>query len=74
MPIDSLRIDVTDADIARARREWLDARDGLAPSILVERRMWLYRQLISTQAQQIADDFRQARREASENDSTTGQR
>ena len=56
-----LRIDVSDADIAVARRLWDEAvRDG-GETDRVERLLSDYVQLISAQAQQIADDFRRAR-------------
>ncbi|WP_028044921.1 hypothetical protein [Cellulomonas sp. URHE0023] len=56
-----LRIDVSDADIAVARRLWNEAvHSGAAPE-RVERLLSDYVQLISAQAQQIADDFRRAR-------------
>jgi len=57
----NLRIDVSDADIAFARRLWDQAvRDGAEPE-RVERLLSDYVQLISAQAQQIADDFRRTR-------------
>jgi len=56
-----LRIDVSDADIAVARRLWVDAVRTDAEPARVERLLSDYVQLISAQAQQIADDFRRTR-------------
>jgi hypothetical protein len=53
-----LRVDVSDADIAVARRLWDEAVRGDAEPARVERLLSDYVQLISAQAQQIADDFR----------------
>ena len=56
-----LRVDVSDADIAFARRLWDEAVRGGAEQDRVERLLSDYVQLISAQAQQIADDFRRTR-------------
>jgi hypothetical protein len=56
-----LRVDVSDADIAVARRLWDEAANGGAEPERVERLLSDYVQLISAQAQQIADDFRRTR-------------
>ncbi|WP_426592863.1 hypothetical protein ACPPVS_13990 [Cellulomonas sp. McL0617] len=53
-----LRVEVSDADIAIARRLWSRAANGGAEPARVERLLSDYVQLISAQAQQIADDFR----------------
>lgn len=58
MEQDPWRIDVTDADIRSAKREWLAARDGDASDAEVDRRYDLLRVLVHTQAQQIADTVR----------------
>jgi hypothetical protein len=55
---DTLRMEITDADVRAARREWLAARDSTATTHTVEHAFWYYTRLISTQAQQIADDLR----------------
>lgn len=57
-----LRIEITAADIADARRAWELASTGGASDERVEQMRAGYVQLISTQAQQIADDFRRDRR------------
>ncbi len=60
-----LRVDVTDEDVRVARRLWLAALDDDAVS--EERTARLHddlRRLIHTQAQQIAEEFRAARRAA----------
>lgn len=63
---DDWQFDVTPGEICRARRDWLAARDGEGPvadseiDLLFE----YYRFLISLQAQQIADDFRNPRNAA----------
>jgi hypothetical protein len=53
---DALRVEITDADVRGAKQDWLAARDRGGPD--VERTLWLYKRLISTQAQQIADEVR----------------
>jgi hypothetical protein len=53
-----LRVEITDDDVRAAKVDWLRARDGSAPTDIVARFFWLYVRLISTQAQQLADDFR----------------
>jgi hypothetical protein len=59
VPIDdALRMEITDADVRAAKLDWLAARDGVVPGRDVEQAFWLYTRLISTQAQQIADDVR----------------
>lgn len=63
MPIDdALRVEITDADVRAAKRDWLAARDDGEPAVTVDAAFWLYRTLMSTQAQQLADDLRRARR------------
>lgn len=57
-----LRIEITAADIADARRVWELASTGEASPERVEQLREGYVRLISTQAQQIADDFRRDRR------------
>lgn len=67
-----LRVDVTDSDIAYARRLWRAAlEDDLVPT---ERVTVLYedlRHLVHTQAQQIAEEFRESRRAADERSAAT---
>ncbi|HEY5518934.1 MAG TPA: hypothetical protein VIK17_04745 [Cellulomonas sp.] len=59
MPIDdALRVEITDADVRAAKKDWLAARDGVDPDRDVERALWYYTRLISTQAQQVADEVR----------------
>jgi len=59
VPIDdALRVEITDADVRAAKKDWLAARDGVDPDRDVERALWYYTRLISTQAQQIADRVR----------------
>lgn len=58
MEQDPWRIDVTDADIRAAKREWIAARDGDASDSEVDRRYELLRVLVHAQAQQIADAVR----------------
>ena len=58
---DLLRMEITDADVRAAKRDWLSARDGDAPASIVESTFWFYSRLISTQAQQLADDVRRSR-------------
>ena len=57
-----LRVDVSNADIAMARRLWKRAAEAGAPPTFVEVLLSDYVQLISAQAQQIADDFRRSRK------------
>jgi hypothetical protein len=57
---DTLRMEITDTDVRMAKRDWLAARDGDATGAAVEQAFWFYTRLISTQAQQIADDVRSA--------------
>jgi hypothetical protein len=57
-----LRIEITAADIAAARRVWELASTGEGPAERVEQLRADYVRLISTQAQQIADDFRRDHR------------
>lgn len=59
-----LRVEVTDADIAAARRLWERAVSDGAPEDRVTLLRADYIGLISAQAQQIADDFRRNRRPA----------
>ena len=60
MPIDDeLRVEITDADVRAAKTEWLAARDGVDVDRDVERALWYYKRLISTQSQQIADRVRE---------------
>lgn len=56
-----VRVEVTNADIAAARRAWRTASDGNAAPARVELLYGDLRRLVSAQAQQIADDFRAAR-------------
>jgi hypothetical protein len=58
---ETLRMEITDVDVRSAKRDWLAARDGFATREIVERAFWFYTRLISTQAQQIADDVRRTR-------------
>ncbi len=58
MNTDPWRIDVTDADVRAAKRAWIAARDGDATDARVERRYDDLRDLIHTQAQQLAEDVR----------------
>jgi len=58
MERDEWRIDVTDADVRAAKREWVAARDGDATDAEVERRYGVLRMLVHAQAQQLADDVR----------------
>ncbi|NMM17314.1 MAG: hypothetical protein HHJ14_09340, partial [Cellulomonas sp.] len=53
------RVEITDADVRAAKNEWLAARDGVDADRDVERALWYYKRLISTQAQQIADRVRE---------------
>jgi hypothetical protein len=56
------RVDVTDADILAAKRAWLSACDrGLDPA-RTARLHDSYRWLVSAQAQQIAEQFRETHR------------
>ena len=55
------RVDVTDDDIRGAKRAWVDARERGDADDAVAARFDTYRQLVSGQAQQIADDFRARR-------------
>ncbi len=57
-----LRVEVTGADIADARRRWELAASGGATPARIELLWTDYVRLISAQAQQIADDFRRGRR------------
>ena len=56
-----MRVEVTDADIAAARRLWEQAVSAGAPADRVALLRADYIGLISAQAQQIADDFRSKR-------------
>lgn len=56
-----LRVEVSDADIHLAKADWLAARDGGFPEIVVADAFEVYRRLISAQAQQLADEFRRLR-------------
>ncbi|HEY5554895.1 MAG TPA: hypothetical protein VIK43_08215 [Cellulomonas sp.] len=59
MPIDdALRVEITDADVRAAKKDWLAARDAVDPDRDIERALWYYTCLISTQAQQVADEVR----------------
>ncbi len=65
MDAHGLRVDVTDEDVRVARRLWLAALDD--PRAAAERTARLHddlRLLIHAQAQQIAEDFRDAHRAA----------
>lgn len=57
-----LRVEVTDADIAAARRLWEQAVSTGASADRVALLRADYIGLISAQAQQIADDFRRKQR------------
>jgi len=57
-----LRVDVSDADVAAAKRAWVEARDRDLAGDRVAALHESYRRLVQTQAQQIALAFR-ARRE-----------
>lgn len=60
MPIDdALGVEITDADVRAAKNDWLAARDRIDSDPDVERALWFYKRLISTQAQQIADRVRE---------------
>lgn len=62
LDLDNLRVVVTDQDIATARRLWLVARDDAdGPEARVTMLFQDLCQLMSAQAQQIADDFRATR-------------
>jgi hypothetical protein len=54
------RARVTDGDIHAAKRAWLAAQDGDAPEAMVERLWRDFEELVHTQAQQIADEFRRS--------------
>jgi hypothetical protein len=56
-----LRVEVSDADIHLAKADWLAARDGGLPEVIVADAFDVYRSLISAQAQQLADEFRRLR-------------
>ncbi|HUX70726.1 MAG TPA: hypothetical protein VMV41_09470 [Cellulomonadaceae bacterium] len=56
-----LRVEVSDADIHLATADWLAARDGGLPEVIVADAFDVYRSLISAQAQQLADEFRRLR-------------
>ena len=58
---DLLRMEITDDDVRAAKKDWLRARDHGAPVGAVDSAFWFYSRLISTQAQQLADDVRRAR-------------
>ena len=57
----NFRIDITDRDVNAARRAWENACDEAPGSARTESLYESYRQVVSGQAQQIADDFRRAR-------------
>jgi len=59
---DDLRVEILDADVRAAKQDWLAARDGGAPTSIVDATFWLYTRLMSTQAQQLADEFRKTRK------------
>jgi hypothetical protein len=56
------RVEITAADIAHARRVWELAATADAPQERIDQLRADYVRLISTQAQQIADDFRRENR------------
>lgn len=58
MEQDPWRLEVTDADIRVAKREWIAARDSDASDAEVDRRYDLLRLLVHAQAQQVADSVR----------------
>ena len=58
MQKDDIRVEITDDDVRAAKDDWLRARDGDVPVDRVEQLFRFYVRLISTQAQQFADDFR----------------
>lgn len=57
------RIDITDDDIRAARNAWKEAEAADPGSARAVRLYDSYKQLVSAQAQQIADDFRRRRRD-----------
>ncbi len=57
----NLRVEVSNADILSAKRLWRAASAAGAAESVVEGFLSDYVQLISAQAQQIADDFRRSR-------------
>ena len=62
LDLDHFRVDVTDQDIAVARRLWLLARDDEdTPDSRVATLFQDLFRLMSAQAQQMADDFRASR-------------
>ncbi len=62
LDLEHLRVDVTDEDVAVARRLWLVARDDDGtPDARVAALFQDLCQLIGAQAQQQADDFRASR-------------
>ena len=65
MDAHELRVDITDEDVRLARRLWLAALED--PAVSERRTARLHddlRQLIHGQAQQIAEEFREAQRAA----------
>ncbi len=56
---DEARVVITNADIAAAKRDWQLARSEGDRPARVEAAYDLYRRLVSAQAQQIADTFRE---------------
>lgn len=56
---DESRVVITNADIAAAKRDWQLARTRGDLPARVESAYDLYRRLVSAQAQQIADTFRE---------------
>jgi len=58
-------MEITDTDVRAAKRDWLRARDHGAPAPAVAALFWFYKRMISTQAQQLADDLRRSGRRRS---------
>ncbi|MET0434507.1 MAG: hypothetical protein ABW025_10100 [Cellulomonas sp.] len=56
---DDARVVITNADIAAAKRDWQLARNRGDLPVRVDAAYDLYRRLVSAQAQQIADTFRE---------------
>lgn len=52
------RIDVTNGDIRVAKRAWLAAQASEAPQARIDELQRGYAQLVQTQAQQLAEDYR----------------
>ncbi|MBD3778727.1 MULTISPECIES: hypothetical protein [unclassified Cellulomonas] len=59
---DEARVVITNADIAAAKRDWQLARSRGDLPVRIDAAYDLYRRLVSAQAQQIADTFRETGR------------